>query len=137
MMAIQTACNRENDLCENKNKKRKTREKDTTRAEERRNGGRIRQTKGRRRPRSASTRGADAAKRERWPAATSERVCRRTTSCPVARCHPALPLPLRSDWQDRLPGHGRAGYMWPPNRTMRKTPSKPVSIFIYFFYFDH
>ena len=25
----------------------------------------------------------------------------RATSCPVVRCHPALPLPLRSDWQDR------------------------------------
>ena len=29
MMAIQIACNPENDLCENKNNKRKTREKDT------------------------------------------------------------------------------------------------------------
>ena len=70
----------------------KTREKDTTRAEERRNGGRIRQTKGRRRPRSASTRGADAAKRERAAARLSSGPAERPPVLsrdvtPHYRCH--------------------------------------------------
>ena len=110
MMAIQLVCNRENDLCENKNKKSKTREKDTTRAEERRKGGRMDKADRMEEAASIDRPLHEVRMRPRESGCSSFFGAGRATSCPVARCHPAVPLPLRSDWQDRWPGHGRVGY---------------------------
>ena len=133
-MAIQTACNRENDLCENKNKKRKTREKDTTRAEERRKGGRIRQTEGRRRPRSIGLYTRCGCGQERAAARLSLGPAERPPVLsldvtPHYRCHCAA--------TGRIGGLGTGGWVIYGPRTMPKTPSKTNCQHIYFFNFDH
>ena len=99
-MAIQIVCNRENDLCENKKQEEQDEREgyNASGGEEER-----REDKADKREEAASiglyTRCGCGQERE--SGRSSFFGAGRTTSCPVARCHPALPLPLRSDWQDR------------------------------------
>ena len=122
-MAIQIACNPENDLCDNKNKKRKTREKDTTRAEERRKGGRI--NKADRREEAASI---DRPLHEVRMRPRESGGQRRRPNVSVAERPPVLSLDVTPHYRchcattGRKGGLGTGGWVIYGPRTMPKNP---------------